>query len=367
MKSIRECSILLVEDNDDHAELIRENLVEAGILDSHVHRARSLEGTTASLESETIDLVLLDLGLPDCRGLETLSRIQPRIQDIPLIVLTALDDTDLAVQAVGKGAQDYLVKSSLSPEQLHRSLRYSLERKRLRNELETRNQELHGFAHTIAHDLKNPIRSIQSLTEFIQEDNPDTLAPKSKEHLAMIFRSCERMQEIVDSLLRYARFGESGVAIQDTDIKGLVDAAVEDLSSEIRNSGAEVRIFVPTVEVPVCGPLIRAALQNLISNALKYRRPDEPPVVHIQAQEEGRDWVFSIHDNGRGIEPRHLPRIFDLFYRVGDNREEGTGIGLASCKKILDLHRGRIWADSIVGEGSTFFFAVPASRRPEFL
>jgi light-regulated signal transduction histidine kinase (bacteriophytochrome) len=169
----------------------------------------------------------------------------------------------------------------------------------------------------------------------------------------------ERMRNLIRDLLKYSLAGARHMKSEPTDCNAVVAEVLITIKSAIEDSGAAVTTgFLPIVK----GDSIQLALvfQNLVANALKFRRK-EPPRIHIAAQQQGAEWVFAISDNGIGIEREYLARIFEIYQRLHTQEEyPGTGIGLAICKRIIEAHDGRIWAESVPGKGSTFYFTLPA-------
>ena len=169
-----------------------------------------------------------------------------------------------------------------------------------------------------------------------------------------------RMQELIDALLQYSRVGSKGQQMAPIHLDGAVDDAVANLRASIEESGARItRDDLP--EVTADRGQLAQLFQNLIGNALKFRA-ERAPAVHVGAEQRNGEWLLEVRDNGIGIDPEHRDRIFDIFERLhGRDRYQGTGIGLAICKKIVERHGGRIWVESEAGQGSTFRFTIPST------
>ncbi|MBI4497863.1 MAG: GAF domain-containing protein [Chloroflexi bacterium] len=230
-------------------------------------------------------------------------------------------------------------------------------------ELERSNAELQQFAYVASHDLQEPLRMVASFTQLLARRYRGKLGPDADEFIAYAVDGATRMQRLIEDLLTYSRVGTRGRPFAPTDAAAVVDQVITDLEAAIRESGATVtRDALPTV---LADPVQLGQLfQNLISNAIKFHR-DAPPRVHLSAERRDQQWVFSVQDNGVGIAPEHLDRIFVIFQRLHTRQEfPGTGIGLAICKKIVERHGGRIWAESQPGQGTTFFFTLPADLSP---
>ena len=230
-------------------------------------------------------------------------------------------------------------------------------------DLDRSNKELEQFAYVASHDLQEPLRMVSSYTQLLARRYKGRLDADADDFIAYAVDGAYRMQRLINDLLAYSRVGTRGKEFEPTDCSAFFDQAVANLKGTIVESGAVVdRGPLPTVmaDKSQFGQL----LQNLIGNAIKYHG-DEPPRVHVSAEQKANDWVFSVRDNGIGIDPQFAERIFVIFQRL-HNREKypGTGIGLAICKKIVERHGGRIWLESQVGSGATFYFTMPIGKKP---
>lgn len=224
--------------------------------------------------------------------------------------------------------------------------------------LQVQNKELEQFAYVTSHDLQEPLITLKCFTELIQEEYQDSLDDQGKEYFNFIFQSSTRMQELVRGLLEYSRIGiESNVS--KVDCTQIIKDIIADLGVLIDKNNVRISITnVPYINGYPIG--IRLLFQNLISNAIKFRKKEVFPEITISASEQENDWLFTVKDNGIGIEEKNYDKIFVIFKRL-HNRDDydGTGIGLAQCKKIIALHGGSIWVESKFGEGSSFKFTIP--------
>ena len=219
------------------------------------------------------------------------------------------------------------------------------------------NEELERFAFTVAHDLQEPLRSIEAMTQLFLERNKSKLDTDSAHLLDFVVSSAERMKRLIHDLLEFAVVSHRFEA-SEVDSQAVVEIAVQQLHEAIEQSGATVAIeSLPLIDAN--GDLLLRLFQNLIMNAIKYAG-EGPPVIHISASASDGETVFVVKDNGIGIDQKYHQQIFDLFRRLHTASEhEGTGIGLATCKRIVAQHGGRIWVESQPGEGSKFLFAIP--------
>jgi PAS domain S-box-containing protein len=230
---------------------------------------------------------------------------------------------------------------------------------RYAEDLARSNAELQEFAYVASHDLQEPLRMVGSYVQLLAKRYQGRLDPDADEFIGFAVEGVERMERLINDLLEYSRVGTRGKPFEPTDSEAVLAESLENLKTGIQESRAEVTHDpLPTVNVD---PLqLEQVLRNLIGNAMKFRREDEPPRIHVSAEKSDHEWVFSVRDNGIGIAPEHVGRLFQIFERLHPaGRYPGTGMGLAICKKIVERHGGRIWVESELGTGSTFYFTIP--------
>jgi signal transduction histidine kinase len=228
-----------------------------------------------------------------------------------------------------------------------------------RQELARSNEELQRFAHTVAHDLREPLRGVGVFSELLLKSNRGKLDPEMTGLLDVIVDSASRMNRLIDGLLEAAKAGyEARQAMVEVNTRRVAERALEFLRRPIEETGAKISFgWLPAVHANE-GQLLRL-FQNLIGNAIKYRGLN-PLEIHISARSDAADWVFAVRDNGIGIDPQFHHRVFEIFQRLeSSSRQEGSGVGLAICKQIVESHGGRIWVDSLPGQGATFLFTIP--------
>ena len=222
------------------------------------------------------------------------------------------------------------------------------------------NAELEQFAYVASHDLQEPLRMVASYTQLLARRYEGKLDQDADEFIGFAVDGARRMQELINDLLTYSRAGTRPLQREPVDTSRVVDQIVADLAASIADTGAQVtRGQLPTVLGDATQ--LRQVFQNLIANGLKFHRPGVPPEVHVSATRDANTWTFGVKDNGIGIEPQYMERIFALFQRLHTRADyPGTGIGLAICKKIVERHGGRIWVESEPVHGTTFWFTLPA-------
>ncbi|TAN61124.1 MAG: PAS domain-containing protein, partial [Magnetospirillum sp.] len=229
-------------------------------------------------------------------------------------------------------------------------------------ELARSNSDLEQFAYVASHDLREPLRQVSSYVSLLERRYGATLDEDGHQFIRFARDGAKRMDQLVIDLLEFSRIGHHALPTEAVTLTDAVDAAVANLSSAIAESAAVIRRddTLPSVR-GVREDLVRL-FQNLIGNALKYRDPSRPPTVVISAMREGKDWVITVADNGIGIDVQYGEKIFGIFQRLHTrDKFDGTGIGLAICKKIVERHGGRIWVESTPGQGSRFNIAIPGS------
>lgn len=225
-------------------------------------------------------------------------------------------------------------------------------------ELERSNAELEQFAYIISHDLQEPLRMVASYTQLLEKRYKGSLDADADEFIAYAVDGARRMQNMIQSLLSYSRVGTRGKPFEPTECESVFKQALANLKVTIDESGAGVT-HDPLPRVMADETQLIQLFQNLLANAIKFRG-EEQPRIHVSAKEDSNECLFSVSDNGIGINPGYFDRIFVIFQRL-HGREEypGTGIGLSVCKRIVERHGGRIWVESQPGEGSTFHFTIP--------
>ena len=231
-------------------------------------------------------------------------------------------------------------------------------------ELGRSNADLERFAYVASHDLQEPLRMVSSYTELLARRYKGKLDADAEEFIHFTLDGARRMRQLIEDLLSYSRMGSKGRRLAPTDFENALARALENLRHSIEESGGVVT-HDPLPRLVVDEAQVIQVFQNLVGNAIKFRG-EEAPRVHVSAERNHNEWVFTVHDNGIGVDPRHSERIFIMFQRL-HSREKypGTGIGLAICKKIVEGHGGRIWVESEPGRGARFYFTFPLREAIE--
>lgn len=381
-------NLLLVEDNSGDVRLIQEMLSEGGV-PFVLAVATSLAAALERLCAGGIDVLLLDLGLPDSRGLSTFTSVHARIPALPIIVFTGFGDQSLALKVVQQGAQDYLVKGQVDSNLIWRAIRYAVERgrgsrelvlseTRVRNlneslerrvadrtaELAAANRELETFTYSVSHDLRAPLRQIDGFSRILVEHAGPGLDSKSQHYLRRIQEGTQLMGRLVDDLLNLAQLGRQEVHTRPTPLPALVNDALKELRADMGDRVIRWMIGgLPTVE---CDPgLMQIVLINLLSNAIKYTRPREVATIEVGCTAgDGWDTVF-VRDNGVGFNMKYAHKLFGVFQRLHRaDQFEGSGVGLATVQRIIHKHGGEIWVEAEVDRGATFCFTLPQRVDP---
>jgi PAS domain S-box-containing protein len=228
--------------------------------------------------------------------------------------------------------------------------------------LKRSNEDLERFAYIASHDLQEPLRNVVSFSQLLARRYQGKLSADADEYIGYIVEGGKRMQALVQDLLEYSRVHTKGQAFQEVESEEIIDRVLQNLTSSIQESDARIRTTpLPTI---LADPTqITLIFQNLIGNAIKFRRADVQPHIAISAEKMGEMWRFTVKDNGIGIDPAFFDRIFEIFQRLHTrDKYPGTGVGLAIVKKIIERHGGQIWVESEVGKGSTFHFTLPAAE-----
>jgi two-component system, sensor histidine kinase and response regulator len=316
-------------------------------------------------------LALLDVQMPGMDGYELASilREEQQTASLPFIFISAVYTDNLNVfKGYEKGAFSFITKP-FQPEVLINKVKFfvekhqqeaalrqmNIEMENKNRQLEAINKELDAFSYSISHDLRAPLRSINGFTIILKEDYEKQLDEEGKKLLEVVHRSSMKMTSLVDDLLNFSRLGKQELKKIHVDMNELVKEIIKELTVE----KTELIVHeLPDTEGD--SSLLRQAIFNLVSNAVKYSGKNSKPVVEIGCQEIDGEKVYYVKDNGVGFDMKYADKLFGVFQRLHHERDfEGTGAGLAIVQRILNRHGGRIWAEAEVNKGATFYFSLP--------
>jgi two-component system NtrC family sensor kinase len=393
--------ILAVDDSETYLQKLAEALRTEAY---EVVLARSGEEALAMLAVQGVDCVLLDLMMPGIGGRETCRRLKsvPAMREIPIVMLTAVDDREAMIQGLGAGADDYIAKSSdfdLLRARVHAQIRrkqFEDENRRIREqllhaeleamearsaqkfaetraalvgELESKNEELESFSYAVAHDLRAPLRSIDGFGAILLEDYADKIDDDGKQYLAYVRESAQQMSRLIDDLLALSRVTRAEFQRAPSDLTGIAGAVAARLAQGEPDRQVEIVVAEGLVAESDAG-LLAIVFENLLGNAWKFTRGRSPARIEVGAT-GAEPRAYFVRDNGAGFDMAYASKLFGMFQRLHAATEfEGTGIGLATVRRVVRRHGGRIWAESAVGNGATFFFtlegepaAIPAAAE----
>ncbi|MEP6861896.1 MAG: response regulator [Deltaproteobacteria bacterium] len=399
--------VLVVDDSEDYLEGLAGVLQDDGY---DVVQASSGAQAIELLAVEAVDCVVLDTVMPGLSGIETCKRIKhaPSLRDTPLILMTSRDGRDVILEAFAEGADDFVsknlgvdvvaarVKAQIRRKRFsdeHRHVRERLlrseteasEARAARQLAETRaalaeqlartnfelaatnrqlaaaNRELEAFSYSVSHDLRSPLRAIRSFTQMLEEDAAPKLDETSRDHLRRVIAATTRMSDLIDALLELSRISRVAIQRAPVDLGAIAAAVIDELRHRDPDRNIELAI-APQLVASADARLARALLDNLIGNAWKFTAHTTGARIEIgvrPAEAEGGERTYFVRDNGAGFDMAHAAKLFAPFQRLHGTDFAGTGVGLATVRRIVERHGGRIWAESAVGSGATFWFTLP--------
>lgn len=374
-------NILIVDDVPANLQVLGD------ILEGEGYKVRPVLNGPMALqvaEKEKPDLILLDIMMPGMNGFQVCHHLKenPNLRMVPVIFISALNDTEDIVIALSEGGEDYipkpfkaeevkarvathlkLYKQSKELQELNKNLEERVLERTLQQELTNKKlsfhlKELEQFTFVTSHDLQEPLLTLTNFTQLLKEEYAEKLDETGNKYVEFIYNSSVRMQTLVKGLLDYTLLGNERI-ISMFDCRKVVNDVVSDLDELIMASRARITCH-QLPRLYACESEMRLLFQHLLHNAVKFCKKDVDPAIEISAENQGAEWLFSVEDNGIGIEDKFKEKIFVIFKRLHKREDfQGTGIGLAHCKKIVELHGGVIWAESNKHGGSTFKFTIP--------
>ena len=363
-----EIRILLLEDNAGDAYLVKEQLRDVDNFTYSIDDTQYLEQAIALLEENSYDAILLDLTLPDSEGIETFQAIARQAEDTAIVIISAVSEEALAIQAVKQGAQDYLAKGKIQPNTLSQTIKYAIERKsanqllkKRTEELEYANAELQAFNYTVSHDLKNPLNFIKGMSSLLlSKRRSQTLDAQDKMCIDRIYNASLRMEQITQNLLNLSLAQRSQIYIEKVNLSEIASEVAVELQ-ELEPDRQVKFIIAPNAIAQADRALIKLVLENLLGNAWKYTKSVSQPIIEFDMEEGDSRSVYSVRDNGIGFAANEAEAevLFLPFKRLSNSSGfDGTGIGLATVKRIIDRHNGNIWFESAIAKGAVFQFTL---------
>jgi signal transduction histidine kinase len=365
--------LLIVDDEVSLMIALRNTLRDEGY---QVEGFTSGEAALAALRAGGFDAMLADLMMPGMNGIALLRQALAIDPHLAGIVMTGHGSIPTAVEAMKVGAVDYVLKPfklgavlpALERGLMMRRLRVKnaeLE-KRVRErtaELEAANKELEAFCYSVSHDLRTPLRTISGFTEILRDHHAQALPPEVRRFIDLIDAGAGEMSQLITDLLAFSHLGRQPLSRKTVDLERLCRDVFKDLDGGHGDRHAELQLQ-PLPPASGDPGLLRLVLTNLLSNALKYSRSRNPARIEVGVlpPEDGAGPAYFVRDNGVGFDMRDADKLFKVFQRLHHAHEfPGTGIGLATVRRIVERHGGRIWAEAVPGSGATFFFTLPAN------
>jgi len=367
-KGEKPLTILLCDDDTTFRTLVRsylESETECTLIE-----ARREEKIQAALDRGGIDLILMDVLMPDKSGTEWLMEIVA-MRLAPVVMLTGYGNEELAVQSLHAGAIDYIPKEHFTKDRLLGTITAALEtwkrmeadwaRDRMYEELEAKNKELERFTYTISHDLNSPLLTLQGFVSILRSDIEQNERDNVERDLTYIEQAVTKLEKLLKDILQLSRIGRMVNPPEDVALGEIAEEAQAQTAEQLKTSGVELAVAEDCPTVHVDRMRIVEMLVALITNSMKFIGEQPYPKIEIGYRVDGEETVFFVRDNGMGIDINQHERVFDLFSKL-DSNSEGTGAGLAIVKRIVEVHRGRIWIESGLGKGCTVCFTLPLSE-----
>ncbi|HEY9154165.1 MAG TPA: response regulator [Opitutaceae bacterium] len=386
MDTEKKVNILLVDDEESNLTALEATLEYLG---QDLIKASSGQEALRRVLERDFALILLDVQMPDLTGIEvaTMIRERERTRHIPIIFLTgAVRTAEMMFKGYSAGAVDYLMKPivsgvlrakvevfvelaisrwKLEQEVVERNrvaaeiskLNMALEQKNA--DLEAANADLETFSYSVSHDLRSPLRHITGYIDMFKDTAKPKLDQREQNCLDKIVTSAQKMGSLIDNLLAFSRIGRANMVKVDVSMETLVNEVITEIQPDLANRNIQwIRSPLPPARGDV--NLLRQIWVNLINNAVKYSRPRNPAIIQISCEANPTELVYFVKDNGVGFEMQYADKLFGVFNRLHPEREfEGTGVGLANVRRIVQRHGGRTWADAKLDEGATFYFSLP--------
>lgn len=365
-------NLLFVEDNRADARLLTEYIASGVLRDSTVAHERTMAAGLDRLSGGDIDAVLLDLGLPDSSGLDTFRRFAEARGTSAIVVVSGLDDTRLAEEAVALGAQDYLVKDDATPLALGRAVMYAVRRQRVLDDLDRARQAQlaakdHFLSH-VSHELRTPLTAVHQYVSLVADGLAGPLSEDQDECLEVAMRNVSQLMVMIEDLLTVGRVqsGTLPIVSRPMQVSDLIDECVSSFGLTAKRKGISLGTDASGLPDAVGDPWrTREIINNLLSNAVRFTPPDGS--ITVYGSSDGEQVLVSVRDSGPGVPPEHREHVFEEFFQVAsddDSGRAGLGLGLFLCRQLAERQGGRIWNDRAPDGGAEFSFTIPLSAEP---
>ena len=365
MNSEAQIRILTIEDEAP----VRKSI--AAYLEDHEYDVIQAENGEIGLElarREHPDAILVDLRMPGISGLTVLKEVTNELPEIPIIVVSGTGDLLDVVETLKLGAWDFVIKPIHDMAILKHSIDTNIkkaslirENRKHQEQLEKTNEEIRAFSYTLSHDLRTPLHAIVGFSSLLEDASQNRLDEKSAEYLARIRQAATRMQQMIEDLLTLSHLSLQEMTCTTVDLSSLSQSILDNL--KIHEPKRTVNVIIQdNLTANGNSGLLKNVMENLLGDAWKYTGKVSNAKIEFGKQDTKNGEAFFIRDNGAGFDMKHSKKLFGVFQRLHSNEEfEGTGVGLATVKKIIERHEGNIWAEATLGKGATFFFTLPSS------
>lgn len=376
LKDLKKIELLLIEDNIHDARLFSENLINHYNNEFRITHAHNVKSGLECLSGNSYDIIVADLNLPDSTGISTFYEIKKQSEDIPVIILSGLNDSNLTLESIRSGAQDYIFKGNYEGDFIYRVVRHAIEREKLFREIEQKTvkliklnsslQELNynkdKIYSIISHDLINPINALKGYTDILSESFDELSDNEKKETAATINELTKEISDLLKNLLLWsaANTGHIDYNPEKINIAQLLEKQAEFLRHSANKKGISIVTETEELYVSCDKNMIETVVRNLISNAIKFTNPSGK--ISVKSYLLKNKVAVSIEDTGIGMDEEEIKKLFkveETFSKRGTNQEKGVGLGLLICKEFVGRHNGTIEVSGRKNAGTTFRFTLP--------
>ena len=362
--------VIIVDDNPENLRTL------TSVLEAHGYETRAAINGELALEAiKTVhpDLIMLDIMMPGINDYKVCRQLKANANtsNIPVLFISAMSDTMDKVKAFEVGGIDYIPKPFQAQEVLARTrthIALALARRQLEesnsqlqqrtSKLEALNKELSSFAYSVSHDLRAPLRTIDGFSHTMLEDYYDLVDDNGKDYLQRIRSGVQKMGQLIDDMLKLSRVTQSELSLRNIDLGIIANNIIQKMQSDAPDRAVQAEIM-SNMKTKADPHLMEIALNNLLGNAWKFTAKNPHPCIKFGIKERDGRPVYFVGDNGVGFDMRYVNKLFGAFQRLHSDAEfEGTGIGLATVARVIQLHGGHVWAESILNKGATFYFTL---------